>query len=300
MIRQRTLKRIIQTTGVGLHTGKKVTLTLYPALENTGIVYRRIDLNPPAYFQVDIQSVGNTEFCTCLQNENGEQVFTVEHLSAAQSGLGIDNVIVELDAPEVPIMDGSANPFVSLLLKAGIKELSSKKKFIKLKQRVRVEDGEKWAELKPSNAFTLDFTIDYNHPAIRFDVQHYFFSFSSKSFIYEISPARTFGFLNSIKDLQRNGFALGGNINSAIVIGDRCILNIEGLRFSNELVRHKILDAIGDLFMCGYNLIGSFIAFKSGHTLNNKLLRTVLSCNESWDMVTCSSESSAFNLLKIF
>lgn len=297
MIKQRTLKRIIQATGVGLHTGKQVTLTLYPALENTGIVYRRIDLNPPAYFQVDVSSVGNTEFCTCLQNENGDQVFTVEHLSAAQSGLGIDNVIVELDAPELPIMDGSAYPFVSLLLKAGIKELSSKKKFLKLKQRIRVEDGEKWAELSPSNAFTLDFTIDYNHSAIRPDVQHYFFNFSSKSFIYEISPARTFGFLNNIKELQSRGFALGGNINSVIVMDDKCILNMEGLRFSDELVRHKILDAIGDLFMCGYNLMGSFIAFKSGHTLNNKLLRAVLSCGEAWDIITCSSEC---NLLKIF
>lgn len=292
MIKQRTLAHIAQITGIGLHTGQKVTLTLYPALENTGIIYRRIDLNPPAYFQVNVQSVGNTVLCTCLNNKHGMQIFTVEHLSAAQSGLGIDNIIVELNAPEVPIMDGSSSPFVSLLLKAGIKELNSAKKFLKLKRKVRVEDGEKWAELRPSDAFTLDFTIDYNHPIIHSEVQHYFFNFSSKAFIYEISPARTFGFVDHILDLKRLGFALGGSFNSAIVIDSHRVLNVEGLRFSNELVRHKMLDAIGDLFMCGYNLIGSFVAFKSGHTLNNKLLKTVLSSQESWEIINLTKESS--------
>lgn len=299
MIKQRTLERIIQTTGIGLHTGQKVTLTLYPAKENTGIIYRRTDLSPPACFRVDIQSVGNTTLCTCLKNEYGVQIFTVEHLSAAQSGLGIDNIIVELDAPEIPIMDGSASPFVSLLLTAGIKELNSSKKFIKLKQRVRVEDGDKWAELRPSNTFTLDFTIDYKHPAITSDIQHYFFNFSSKSFVDEISPARTFGFVNHIKDLQNRGFALGGSFQSAIVIDNYRVVNIEGLRFSNELVRHKVLDAIGDLFMCGHNLIGSFIAFKSGHTLNHKLLRAVLSCQDAWEIVTFTNNSDFSELFLI-
>lgn len=296
MIKQRTLERVAQTTGIGLHTGKNVTLTLYPASENTGIIYRRIDINPPAYFQVNIQSVGDTILCTCLKNKYGIQIFTVEHLSAAQSGLGIDNVIVELNAPEVPIMDGSASPFVSLLLNAGIKELNSAKKFLKLKQRIRVEDGDKWAELRPSDAFTLDFTIDYNHPVIHSDVQNYFFNFSSKEFIYEISPARTFGFIDHFKDLKNRGFVLGGSFDSAIVIDDHRVLNVEGLRFSNELVRHKMLDAIGDLFMCGYNLIGSFVAFKSGHTLNNKLLRTVLSCQEAWEIINLTKESSLFKM----
>lgn len=299
MIKQRTLKSIVQVAGIGLHTGQKVTLTLYPALADTGIVYRRIDLNPPVDFHVNIKSVGNTVLCTCLKNKYGMQIFTVEHLSAAQSGLGIDNIMIELNASEVPILDGSANPFVSLLLRAGIKELNSAKKFLKLKQSIRVEDGDKWAELKPSNRFTLDFTIDYNHPAIHADVQHYFFNFSSKSFIYEISPARTFGFVNNIIDLQNKGFALGGSLNSAIIIDNNRILNSEGLRFSNELVRHKMLDAIGDLFMCGYNIIGSFIAFKSGHTLNNKLLRTVLSCQEAWEITTCMDESDLSNFFDV-
>lgn len=295
MIKQRTLKRVVQITGIGLHTGQQATLTLYPASANTGVIYRRVDLTPPADFQVNIQSVGNTVLCTCLKNKYGMQIFTVEHLSAAQSGLGIDNIFIELNAPEVPILDGSANPFVSLLLRAGIQELNTAKKFLKLKQSIRVEDGDKWAELRPSDKFTLDFTIDYNHPAIHPKVQHYYYNFSSKSFIYEISPARTFGFINNIQDLQNRGFALGGSLNSAIIIGNNSILNTGGLRFDNELVRHKMLDAIGDLFMCGHNIIGSFIAFKSGHTLNNKLLQAVLSCKEAWEYITYSNKSNSLN-----
>lgn len=291
MIKQRTLKRVVQTTGVGLHTGKKVTLTLRPTSANTGIIYRRTDLHPPVDLQVNIKSVGNTVLCTCLINEYGVQIFTVEHLSAAQAGLGIDNIIIELNAPEVPIMDGSASPFVCLLLDAGIEELNSAKKFLRLKQTVRVEDGEKWAELRPFNGFTLDFTIDFNHPAINVDTQHCFFNFSSASFVHNISRARTFGFMRDIKDLQSRGFALGGSFNSAIIIDDYRVLNEDGLRFDDEFVRHKMLDAIGDLFMCGHNLIGSFIAFKSGHTLNNKLLKTVLSCQEAWELATFSNAS---------
>lgn len=297
MIKQRTLKRIVQISGIGLHTGQKVTLTLYPAPANTGIVYRRIDLKPSVDFLVNVQSVGNTVLCTCLKNRYGIQIFTVEHLSAAQSSLGIDNIFIELNAPEIPILDGSASPFVSLLLHAGIQELNSAKKFLKLKRSIRVEDGDKWAEIGPSDGFTLDFTIDYNHPAIHIDVQHYFFNFSSKSFIYEISPARTFGFIDNVKDLHSRGFALGGSLNSSVIMDNNKILNVEGLRFSNELVRHKILDAIGDLFMCGYNVIGSFVAFKSGHTLNHKLLQTVLSCQEAWEIVTYLNEP---NLLHFF
>lgn len=301
MIKQRTLARVVQATGIGLHTGQYVTVTFYPASEDTGIIYRRIDLDPPVHFQVNTKSVGNTMLCTCLRNECGIQILTVEHLSAAQSGLGIDNIIVELNAPEVPIMDGSADPFVSLFLKAGIKELSSAKKFFRLKQTVRVEDGDRWAELRPSNnTFTLDFTIDYDHPAIKPDVQHYFLNFSSKSFIYEISPARTFGFVKHIKDFKNRGFALGGSFDSAVVIDNNRVLNVDGLRFSNELVRHKMLDAIGDLFMCGYNIIGSFIAFKSGHTLNNKLLRTVISCQEAWEIITFSSEHETLKLFELY
>lgn len=297
MIKQRTLKRVVQVTGIGLHTGKKVTLTLYPASANTGIIYRRVDLDPPIDLKVNIHAVGSTVLCTCLANECGVQVYTVEHLSAAQAGLGIDNIIIELDAPEVPIMDGSANPFVYLLLDAGIQELNSAKKFFRLKKVVRVTDDDKWAELRPFDGFTLDFTIDFDHPMITNDTQHYFFHFTSASFVDNISRARTFGFMRDIKDLQARGFALGGNFNSAIIVDDCRVLNIEGLRFIDEFVRHKILDAIGDLFMCGFNLIGAFIAFKSGHTLNNKLLKTVLSCQESWEIITFTHDSDNIPLM---
>lgn len=288
MIKQRTLKNIVCTTGIGLHTGQEVTLTLYPALANTGIIYRRIDLNPPVDFCVNIESVGSTFLCTCLKNNTyGVQVLTVEHLSAAQSGLGIDNIIIELNGPEVPIMDGSADPFVSLLLNAGIKELNSSKNFFRLKQIVRVEDGDRWAELRPFNGFTLDFTIDYDHPVVNMKNKHYFFNFTSKSFRSEISSARTFGFVDNIQKLKNCGFVLGGSLTSSVVMDKYQVVNSEGLRFNNELVRHKILDAVGDLFMCGYNLIGSFIGFKSGHTLNNKLLRAVLARRKAWEITSC-------------
>ncbi|ADV33555.1 UDP-3-O-[3-hydroxymyristoyl] N-acetylglucosamine deacetylase [Candidatus Blochmanniella vafra str. BVAF] len=289
MLKQRTLKKITRIAGVGLHTGRLVTATLYPALANTGVIYRRIDLKPSVDFNVNIESVGNTTLCTCLRDEYGiHQVCTIEHLNAALSGLGIDNIIVELDASEVPIMDGSANPFVSLLMNAGVQELNVSKKFFKLKQIVRVEEKDKWAELKPHDGFTLDFTIEYKYSMMEPICQHYFFNFSTQSFIAEISAARTFGFINRVKDLKNRGFILGGDLNSVVVIGNNSkVLNIGGLRFDNELVRHKVLDAIGDLFVCGYNMLGSFSAFKSGHSLHNKLLRTVLSCQESWEIISC-------------
>lgn len=297
MIKQRTLKRVIQITGVGLHTGKEVTLTLYPTSANTGIIYRRVDLCPPVDLKVNIQSVGNTMLCTCLIDEYGVNIYTVEHLSAAQAGLGIDNIIIELNAPEIPIMDGSASPFVHLLLNAGIQELNSAKKFFKLKKIVRVEDGDKWAELRPYDGFTLDFTIDFDHPAISSDTQHYFFNFTSELFIKKLSMARTFGFIRDIKDLRSRGFILGADFSSVIIMDDYRVLNMDGLRFSNEFVRHKMLDAIGDLFMCGFNLVGAFIAFKSGHALNNKLLKTVWSCQEAWEIITVFDESNNISLM---
>lgn len=299
MIKQRTLKRAIQITGVGLHTGKQVTLTLYPASADTGIIYRRVDLHPVVNIRVDMQSVGNTMLCTCLNNRYGVDIYTVEHLSAAQAGLGIDNIIIELDAPEIPIMDGSASPFVHLLLEAGIQELSSAKKFFKLKQTVRVKDGDKWAELRPCDGFTLDFTIDFDHPVITNNMKHYFFNFTSKLFIEKISRARTFGFMRDVKDLQSCGFALGGDFNSVIIMDDYRVLNADGLRFSNEFVRHKILDAIGDLFMCGFNIIGAFVAFKSGHTLNNRLLQAVWSCKEAWEIITVFDEFDSDNNISL-
>ncbi|MCR3755489.1 MAG: UDP-3-O-acyl-N-acetylglucosamine deacetylase [Sodalis sp. Psp] len=290
MSKQRTLKRIMQATGVGLHTGKKVTLTLHPALANTGVIYRRTDLNPPVDFPADVRSVRNTMLCTCLVNEQDVHISTVEHLNAALAGLGIDNIIVEVDAPEIPIMDGSACLFVYLLLDAGIEELDSAKKFLRLKQAARVEDGDKWAELAPFNGFTLDFTIDFKHPVINASSQHYFLHFSAESFVRQISRARTFGFIRDIEHLQSRGLALGGSFDCAIVVDDYRVLNEDGLRFEDEFVRHKLLDAIGDLFMCGYNIIGAFTAFKSGHAMNNKLLRTVLACREAWELVTFEDE----------
>lgn len=290
MIRQRTLKRIVQATGVGLHTGKKVTLTLRPAPANTGVIYRRTDLNPPVDFPADAKSVRDTMLCTVLVNDNDVRISTVEHLNAALAGLGIDNIVIEVDAPEIPIMDGSAFPFVYLLLDAGIEEHKAAKKFLRLKQTVRVEEGDKWAELAPFNGFRLDFTIDFKHPAIDTSTQRYCLDFSADSFVRQISRARTFGFMRDIEYLQSRGLCLGGSFDCAIVVDDYRVLNEDGLRFEDEFVRHKMLDAIGDLFMCGHNIIGAFTAFKSGHALNNKLLQAVLANHEAWEYVTFEDE----------
>lgn len=290
MIKQRTLKRIIQATGVGLHTGRKVTLTLRPAAANTGVIYRRTDLNPPVDFPADAKSVRDTMLCTCLVNEENVRISTVEHINAALAGLGIDNIIVEVNAPEIPIMDGSASPFIYLLLDAGIEELSVAKKFVRITKPVRIEDGDKWAELTPYNGFSLDFTIDFNHPAIDSSSQRYKMNFSAESFIRQISRARTFGFMRDIEYLQSQGLCLGGSFDCAIVVDDYRVLNEDGLRFEDEFVRHKMLDAIGDLFMCGHNIIGAFTAYKSGHALNNKLLQAVLAQQEAWEYVTFDND----------
>ncbi|AWX14999.1 UDP-3-O-[3-hydroxymyristoyl] N-acetylglucosamine deacetylase [Mergibacter septicus] len=286
MIKQRTLKQSVKVTGIGLHSGQKVTLTLRPAPVNTGVIYCRTDLEPVVSFSADPNSIRDTMLCTCMVNDDGIRISTVEHLNSALAGLGIDNIIIELDAPEVPIMDGSASPFVYLLLDAGIEEQEAAKKFIRVKQAIRVEDGDKWAEFKPYDGFSLDFTIDFSHPAISDKVKHYQLDFSSQAFIQQISRARTFGFMKDIEYLQSQGLILGGSLDNAIVLDDYRILNEEGLRFKDELVRHKLLDAIGDLYMAGHNIIGAFIAYKSGHGLNNKLLRTLLANQDAWEYVT--------------
>ncbi|VDY33340.1 UDP-3-O-[3-hydroxymyristoyl] N-acetylglucosamine deacetylase [Morganella morganii] len=262
-----------------------------PAPANTGIIYRRTDLNPPVDFPADAKSVRDTMLCTCLVNEDNVRISTVEHLNAALAGLGIDNLVIEVDAAEIPIMDGSASPFVFLLLDAGIEELSSAKKFLRLKETVRVEDGDKWAELSPFNGFSLDFTIDFNHPAIDSSTQRYAMNFSAENFVRDISRARTFGFMRDIEYLQSKGLCLGGSFDCAIVVDDYRVLNEDGLRFEDEFVRHKMLDAIGDLFMCGHNIIGAFTAFKSGHALNNKLLQAVLAKESAWELVTFENEA---------
>lgn len=287
MIKQRTLKQAAKVTGIGLHSGKKVTLTLRPAPANTGIIYARTDLNPVVYFPASADSIRDTTLCTCMINDDGVRISTVEHLNAAMSALGLDNLIVEVDAPEIPIMDGSASPFIYLLLDAGIEEQNAPKKFIRIKQTVRVEEGDKWAEFKPySHGLKLDFTIDFTHPMITKEVRNYKMEFSAQHFIQQLSRARTFTFMKDVEYLQSIGLALGGSLDNAIVLDEYRILNEEGLRFKDELVRHKMLDAVGDLFMCGYNILGDFKAYKSGHGLNNKLLRAVLANQSAWEFVT--------------
>lgn len=293
MIRQRTLKSIVQMTGVGLHSGRKVTLTLRPAAANTGVIYRRTDLNPPVDFPADPESVRDTMLCTALVNDEGVRISTVEHLNAALAGMGIDNVVIEVDAPEIPIMDGSASPFVYLLQSAGIEELNTAKKFIRIKKPVRIEDGDKWAEIRPYNGFRLDFTIDFNHPAIESDDQKLVFDFSSQSFIKDISRARTFGFMRDIEYLQSQNLCLGGSFDCAIVLDDYRILNEDGLRFDNEFVTHKVLDTVGDLYMSGHSILGELRAYKSGHALNNQLLRAVLADQEAWEWTTIEDEQES-------
>ncbi len=293
MIRQRTLKEIVKTTGVGLHSGRKVTLTLRPAAANTGVIYRRTDVNPPVDFPADAMSVRDTMLCTALVNDEGIRISTVEHLNAALAGMGIDNIIVEVDAPEIPIMDGSASPFVFLLQQAGIEEQNALKRFIRIKKPVRFEDDDKWAEFLPFDGFRMDFEIEFNHPAIDSDEQRLLFDFSSKGFVKEISRARTFGFMRDIEYLQSQNLVLGGSFDNAIVLDEYRILNEEGLRFENEFVTHKVLDAIGDLYMCGHPIIGEFRAFKSGHGLNNQLLRAVLADQEAWEWVTFEEDATS-------
>lgn len=286
MIKQRTLKQSTKVTGIGLHSGKKVTLTLRPAPANTGIIYARTDLNPAVYFPASAESIRDTTLCTCMINDDGVRISTVEHLNAAMSALGLDNLIVEVDAPEIPIMDGSASPFIYLLLDAGIEEQNAAKKFIRIKETVRVEEGDKWAEIKPHNGFKLDFTIDFTHPMISKNVRNYKMAFSAENFIHQLSRARTFTFMKDVEYLQSRGLALGGSLDNAIVLDEFRILNEEGLRFNDELVRHKMLDAIGDLFMCGHNILGDFKAYKSGHGLNNKLLRAILANQQAWEFIS--------------
>ncbi|MEH0742218.1 UDP-3-O-acyl-N-acetylglucosamine deacetylase [Vibrio cholerae] len=293
MIRQRTLKEIVKTTGVGLHSGRKVTLTLRPAAANTGIIYRRTDLEPAVDFPANPDSVRDTKLCTALVNDAGVRISTVEHLNAALAGMGIDNVIVEVDAPEIPIMDGSASPFVFLLQQAGIEEQNVAKRFIRIKKPIRFEEEDKWAEFVPFNGFRMDFEIEFNHPAIDADEQHLVFDFSTNGFVKEISRARTFGFMRDIEYLQSQNLVLGGSFDNAIVLDEYRILNEEGLRFENEFVTHKVLDAIGDLYMCGHPIIGEFRAYKSGHGLNNQLLRAVLADQEAWEWVTFEEEAPA-------
>ena len=292
MLRQRTLKTAIRATGVGLHNGEKVYMTLRPAAENSGIVFRRVDLDEPVDIPADPRLVGETMLGTTLIKD-GVKVATVEHLMSALAGLGIDNLHVDLSAPEVPIMDGSAGPFVFLLQSAGIEEQNAAKKFIRIKKKIRVEDEDKWAELTPFNGFKVNFRIAFNHPVFNKLDQDASIDFSSTSFLKEVSRARTFCFLRDVETLRANNLTLGGSMDNAIVLDDYRILNEDGLRYANEFVIHKILDAIGDVYLLGHNLIGEFSAYKSGHDLNNKLLRAMLEDESAWEEVTYSDPAKA-------
>src|SRR5690625_997515 len=292
MIRQRTLKNAIRATGVGLHTGQKVYLTLLPAPIDAGIVFRRVDLDPVVEIEAKAENVGETTLSTTLV-KGDVKVSTVEHLLSAMAGLGIDNAIVELSASEVPIMDGSAGPFVFLIQSAGIQEQAAAKKFIRIKKPLTVTDGDKTASFLPFDGFKVTFSIEFDHPVFAGRDHQTSVDFSSTSFVKEVSRARTFGFMHEIEYLRSKGLAKGGSLDNAIVVDDYRILNEDGLRYEDEFVKHKVLDAIGDLYLLGHSLIGSFVCYKYGHALNNRLLRALLADAEAWEEVTFENDELA-------
>lgn len=292
MIRQRTLKNAIRATGVGLHTGKQITLTLRPAPIDHGIVFRRTDLSPVVTIPAKAHYVGDTTLSTTLIKD-GVRVSTVEHLLSALAGLGIDNAIIELNADEVPIMDGSAGPFVFLIESAGIQEQRAAKKFIRILKPITVVDGDKTASFLPFDGFKVSFGIDFDHPVFRDQKKTVSVDFSNASFVKEISRARTFGFMHEIEMLRAKGLAKGGSVDNAIVIDAGGIMNKDGLRYEDEFVKHKVLDAIGDLYLLGFGIIGEYSAFKSGHGLNNKSLRELLNRTDAWEYVTCEDTAKA-------
>lgn len=285
MLRQRTLKSLIRASGVGLHGGVKVTMTLRPAAPDNGIVFRRVDLPEPVDLPASALLVGDTRMCSCLEKD-GVKVGTIEHLMSAFAGLGIDNAWVDLDAPEVPILDGSASPFVFLIQSAGIEEQNAAKKFIRVKSPVEVRDGDKLARFDPYDGYKLSFSITFNHPAISKSAQKAEIDFAEHSYVREVARARTFGFMQEVEYLRENGLALGGGLENAIVLDEFRVLNNDGLRYADEFVKHKVLDAIGDLYLLGHPLLAAFTAHKSGHALNNLLARELLARREAWDLVT--------------
>jgi UDP-3-O-[3-hydroxymyristoyl] N-acetylglucosamine deacetylase len=292
MIKQRSLKNAIRATGIGVHTGRKVFLTLKPAPINTGIVFRRMDLNPVVEIPALPEFIGDTRFSTTLCNQ-GATVSTVEHLMAAMAGLGIDNAYIELSDVELPIMDGSAGPFVFLIQSAGIVEQNAPKQFIRIKEKVVVHDGDKFASVEPYHGFKVTFDIDFDHPVFRETAQSVTIDFSKNSFVKEISRARTFGFLSDAERMRAANLALGASMDNTVVIDEYRVLNDDGLRYDDEFARHKILDAIGDLYLLGKNLIGSFHGVKSGHGMNNQLLQALMANQDAWEIVTFEDEVGA-------
>lgn len=292
MLKQRTLKNVISATGVGLHTGQKVTMTLRPAAVDTGIVFRRVDLPQMPMIKADPFQVTDTRLCSALE-ANGAKVMTVEHLMSALAGLGIDNVYVDLTASEVPIMDGSASPFVFLVQSAGVEEQNALKRFIRVKSKISIADGDKWVQLEPYNGFRVTLSIDFDHPVFEHSGKAVTVDFADTSFIKEISRARTFGFMHEVEYLRNHGLALGGSLENAIVMDEFRVLNSDGLRYDDEFVKHKALDAIGDLYMLGHPLIGAFTGHKSGHALNNLLLRGLLQDQTAWEYVSFKRQDEA-------
>ena len=285
MLRQRSLKSSVSASGVGLHTGQKVRLTLRPAPPDTGIVFRRIDLATPVDIPARAELVGETRLSSCLIKD-GAKLYTVEHLMSALGGLGVDNVYADIDASELPIMDGSASPFVLLIQQAGIVEQAAPKRFLRVTKRVEVKDGDKWARLDPFEGYKLSFSIDFRHPVIERSTQSVEVNFAETSYLKEIARARTFGFMHEVEDLRDSGLALGGGLDNAVVLDEYRVLNAEGLRFADEFIRHKLLDAIGDLYLLGKPLLAAFSAYKSGHALNNKLLRALLAQQGAMETVS--------------
>jgi UDP-3-O-[3-hydroxymyristoyl] N-acetylglucosamine deacetylase len=285
MLKQRTLKTIIRASGVGLHGGVKVNLALRPAAPDTGIVFRRVDLPEPVDIPASALLIGDTRMCSCLEKD-GVKIGTIEHLMSAFAGLGIDNAWVDLDAPEVPILDGSASPFVFLIQSAGIEEQNAAKKFIRVTQPIEVGDGDKWARFEPYDGYKLSFSIVFNHPAIDKSAQKAEIDFAEHSYTREVARARTFGFMQEVEYLRENGLALGGGLENAIVLDEFRVLNQDGLRYGDEFVKHKILDAVGDLYLLGHPLLAAFSSHKGGHALNNQLARHLLANQESWELVS--------------
>jgi len=289
MIKQRTIQKSVQTSGVGLHNGEKVTMTLKPAEADQGIVFRRVDQKKSNEIKVSPDAVKDTKMCSAI-GQDTSRVATVEHLMSALSATGIDNIIIELNGPEVPIMDGSSIPFIYLLQTAKLKELDAAKKFVLINDVIEVKDKDKWARFEPYDGFKIDFTIDFPHPVFDTSTNKVALDFYDESYITEISRARTFGFMQEVEYLRSNGLARGGSLDNAIVLDEYKIINTDGLRYNDEFVRHKILDAVGDLYMLGYSIIGNFKAYKSGHELNNKLLLALLSNTKCWSLTTLDSQ----------
>jgi len=285
MLKQRTLKSLVRATGVGLHTGQRINLALRPAQPDTGIVFRRVDLPTPVDIPARADLVGDTRLSSCLVHQD-VKVYTVEHLMSALAGMGVDNAYVDLDGPEVPIMDGSAAAFVLLIQQAGLEEQPVPKRFLRVKRKVEVSDGDKWARLEPYEGLRLQFSIVFNHPVIDRTRQSVSVDFAETSYLKEIARARTFGFMQDVEQLRENGLALGGGLDNALVLDEFRLLNADGLRFADEFIRHKVLDAIGDLYLLGRPLLGAFSAHKSGHALNNKLLRTLVADAAAWEMAS--------------